>query len=697
MNTIKKYILSLGLIIPAILFGQVDRSIRPAAAKAPAINIKDSEVFTTSNGITVILSENHKLPKISFNMVMSATPMTEGSKAGLSSITGELILSGTTNRSKDQLDKEKDYIGADLSADKESLFLSCLTKHIDKGLDLMSDVLIRANFPQSEFDRIKNQTVSSLLSTKSSPESMANNAESKANFPKGHPYSEVMTEESLNNISLDDVKKYYKLIFTPTGSYLVIVGDITKAQATELVEKYFSKWSGDNIYNQEMTPSSKQSGNRVIFIKKPGAVQSVINVTFPLNVKPGDKDQLPLTVLNDIFGGGGFGTRLMQNLREDKAYTYGCYSGLNINAYGSSLSASGNFRNDVTDSAITQILFELDKITNGYVSDDELNLTKMVMAGNFARSLERPQTIARFALNIIKYKLPKDYYQTYLKRLESISKEDVLLMAQKYFTAKNCNIIVVGNEEVLSKLKQFDADGIVEVWDAFGEPIKETKKADITKEQLIEKYILATTQTTSIKNASKKIKKLKAFEEVAEVTIPQAPFPISSTRIWQTPNTEAAKIEAQGMVLQKSYFDGSFGATTSMQTGKKELTKEEIAAKGKSTGLLPELNYATSGMKYELIGIENLEGKEVYVLKLHDGNSESFDYFDTKTFMKVKSVKMEKTDDKMMEITSTYTEFKEVNGILFPFKMAIIQDEMSFNIKVISFTFKDKVDLKTFK
>jgi predicted Zn-dependent peptidase len=144
-----------------------------------------------------------------------------------------------------------------------------------------------------------------------------------------------------------------------------------------------------------------------------------------MDILTGDKNQLPLTVLNGIFGGGGFGTRLMQNLREDKAYTYGCYSSLNVTENGSWLSIGGNFRNAVTDSAITQILFELDNITKGTVKDEELNLTKSSMAGGFARSLERPQTIAQFALNIIKNKLSKDYYQTYLQRLDAITKEDV--------------------------------------------------------------------------------------------------------------------------------------------------------------------------------------------------------------------------------------------------------------------------------
>jgi predicted Zn-dependent peptidase len=692
----KKYIILTGLLLPSVLFGQLDRSIKPAAAKAPTINIKDSEVFTTSNGITVILSENHKLPRVSFDFVMGSDPRVEGAKAGLSDMAGSLILSGTSNRTKDQLDNEKDYIGASIDASESSITLSCLTKHMDKGLTLMSDVLFNANFPQSEFDRIKKQNESALMAAKSDPGTMADNAEKKANFPN-HPFGDVMTEASLNNITRDDVVNYYKSTFTPKGSYLVIVGDITKDQATKLVDQYFSKWTGVEPFKMETGDGQFNKGNRVIFVNKPGAVQSVIQVSFPMKIRTGDNNQLPLTVLNGILGGGGFGTRLMQNLREDKAYTYGCYSSLNVTEDASWMSIGGNFRNEVTDSAITQILLELDKITNGYVTDEELNLTKSSMAGGFARSLERPQTIARFALNIIKNNLSKDYYQTYLKRLEAVDKDAILTMAQTYFTAKNCNIIVVGNEEILARLKQFDADGKIELMDAFGNEVKEMKKADITKEVLIEKYVTAVTQTTSMKAAVKKMKKIKSVEKKTDLSMSQIPFPLKSTDLWMAPNLEGQKLEGQGMVFQKSYFDGTTGASTSMQAGKKDMTPEEIAAKKKSSGLFPEMNYATSGMVYEIAGVENLDGKDVYVLKVNDGSSESFDYYDVKTFMKVKSLTIRKEGEETMETSATFSDYKDVNGLLFPHTVSIAMGEAAFSGKVTSIVVNGKTDLKEYK
>ena len=247
----KKLILTTILSLPLFLSAQIDRSIQPKAGNAPIININDSEVFTLENGITVILSENHKVPRVSFDLVMGSDPRMENDKAGLADMAGSLILSGTSNRTKDQLDKEIDYIGANLTADKSSMTLSCLTKHMNTGLSLMSDVLFNANFPESEVERIRNQNKDALISIKSDASSMANNATIKINFPN-HPYGEVMTDESLAAITRDDIVNYYKTNFTPKGSYLVIVGDITKQEAIALTNTYFSSWTGSQVYKNDL-------------------------------------------------------------------------------------------------------------------------------------------------------------------------------------------------------------------------------------------------------------------------------------------------------------------------------------------------------------------------------------------------------------------------------------------------------------
>lgn len=689
----KKLILTTILSLPLFLMAQVDRSIQPIAGKAPVINIKDSEVFTLDNGITVILSENHKLPRVSFDLVMGSDPRLENNKAGLADLAGSLIMSGTSNKSKDQLDKEIDYIGANLSADKSSITLSCLTKHMNTGLTLMADVLVNANFPESEVERVRNQNKDGLISMKSDASSMANNATVKVNFPN-HPFGEVMTEESLTSITRDDIVEYFHSNFTPNGSYLVIVGDISKEEALNITKKYFGSWTGKQSYKNDLGYGKKAKGNQVYFVKKPGAVQSVVYVTFPIEMKSGDKNQLPLTVLNGILGGGGFGTRLFQNLREDKAYTYGCYSNVTVTENGSWMSAGGNFRNAITDSAIIEILKEFDVITTELVKDDELSLTKSSMSGNFGRSLERPQTIARFALNIKKNNLDSDYYKTYLQRLEAVTKEDVLAMAKQYFTAKNCNIIVVGNEEIVDKLTKFDSDGKIEFLDPFGNPLKEGKPADITKDQLYTNYISAVTQTKNDKELAKKMKKLKSYESKTELTNPQVPAPFVMMSYWVSPQTEAEKVEGMGMVLQKSFSDGKKGYTFS-QGNRTEMTEAEVAKKAKTAGVFPELFH--KDLNLTLTGIEMIDGKEMYVVKQVDEEGESFIYFNKSTFLKEKMVAIRKQGEETVESSVTFGEYKDVGGFLFPHTTSIGFGPFTLSGKVTSIILNKKPDLSSFK
>jgi len=674
---------------------QIDRSVRPAAAKAPVININDSEVFKTSNGITVVLSENHKLPRVSFDLVMGGTPIAEGSKAGVNQLMGQLVLSGTTNKTKDELDKEIDYMGATLNADGNSIYMSCLTKHLDNGLALMKDVTMNAAFPQSEFDRIKKQAESSLLSAKSSPDEMASNAEKKANF-SGHPYGDVMSEATLASITRDDVLANFKRTFTPQGSYLVIVGDITKAAAQQLAEQYFGQWKGDAAYKADLGFGSKNKGNRVIFVNKPGAVQSTIAVSFTVDMKPGDKNQMPLTVMNQILGGSSFGTRLMQNLRENKAYTYGAYSDFQVTRNGSWISAGGNFRNDVTDSAITQLLYEFNRIGEGYVTPEELTLTKSAMAGSFARSLESPQTIARFALSIIQNGLPADYYKNYLMRLDAIDKDAVLMMAQTYLKS-GYNIVVVGNESVLDKIKQFDSDGVIEKMDTYGNPVIDMKKADITADQLIEKYLFAVTKTTTQKAMMKKLKKIKSVEKKTDFMIEQMGMNATMTDIYAAPNKEFMKMEASGMVFTSSYYNGTTGGSSDMQSGKKAMTAEELAAKKKAEGLFPEMNYKTSGMTYELKGIENQNGTDVYVLYSTDGEKEQYDYFATDSYLKVKTLSISTEGGEATEQSIAFSDYKEAGGLLFPHKATLSLGGMALSGEVKSIVINGKVDSTLFQ
>jgi zinc protease len=694
--------LALGLMMITSTYAQIDRSQAPKPGPAPEINIPEPGVFELDNGLQVIVSSDHRLPKVSFNLVFTSDPALEGKKAGLSDMVGELILSGTKNRSKDELDREKDFIGATLSAGNSSIFLSMLTKHMDKGLELMLDVLHNANFPASEFDRVKKQYESNLLSVKTNPNAMASNAEAKVVFPN-HPYGEVMTESTLANIERSDIEEFYKKRFIPAGSYLVIVGDITLEKAKEIAHAQFGNWDGGVPFEADYHKGQLAKNNRVIFVEKPGAVQSVINIAFPMDINPGHEDVIKLSVMNKLFGGGGFGTRLMQNLREDKAWTYGAYSSTNINREGSWFSASGSFRNEVTDSAIYEFISEFERIVEEFVTDEELELNKASMAGSFARSLESPRTIANFALSTFRNNLPADYYQTYLKKLAAVSKEDILEVAKKYITPKNLNIIVVGNEDVLDKITRFDADGEIERLDAFGNPAskKEYREATLTGQEILTNYILAVTQSKNMKKANKVISKVKTMEQKTTVTPQQSPMSLTMKNYYMAPNKRAMTLTVMGMEVQKEAFDGVTGGTKTMNQSMghdvTELTQEELALKSKTSGLFEELALLDGSVSFEVLGIDAVNGKDFYVIQYESEDATTRLFYSVEDFLKIHSEGLQITDEGPINTNATFSDYRAVKGILFPHQTVQMFESVVMDGKVDSIVINGKIDDNVFK
>ncbi|MFM9986244.1 MAG: M16 family metallopeptidase, partial [Flavobacteriales bacterium] len=351
---------------------KVDRSHAPAAGPAPVIQIGEAQQFQLANGLKVIVVENHKLPTVSYNITLDLDPVSEGTKAGYVSMAGELLKSGTTARSKAQIDEAVDYIGASLNSSATGVGGNCLVKHSEKFLDVMSDVLLHPSFPEDEIQKSVKQALSGLASGKTDPNSISENISSIMNYGSNHPYGELITEASVSAIQRSDLVSYYTSNFKPGVAYMVIVGDITLDKAKEQAEKYFGAWKGGTVaprvYDQPKAPGA----NRVGFVPLPGAVQSVIDVTYPIDLKPGTQDAIVASVLNNILGGSGFQARLMQNLREDKAYTYGAYSAISSDEVIGSFSAGASVRNEVTDSSITQIIYEMERLVNEPVPDSTL-------------------------------------------------------------------------------------------------------------------------------------------------------------------------------------------------------------------------------------------------------------------------------------------------------------------------------------
>lgn len=694
----KKYsihILSLALVaLLAACSGtsKLDRSVVPQAGPAPKIQLGDYSTFTLENGLKVIVVENHKLPRVSYQLTIDRDPLLELGKAGMVSMTGDLLGSGTAQRSKAEIDEAIDFIGASLSTSSNGIFGASLKKHSEALLKVFAEVLLSPSFPEDEIEKLRKQQISGLASAKTSANAISANISSVMTYGKDHPYGELETEETIGNVTREDLLKFYNTYFKPNISYLVVVGDITADEARAQAEKYFGGWKKSGVPKHNYAQPAQPEGNRVCFVPLQGAVQSVINITYPVDLKVGSPDAIPASVMNSILGGGVFSGRLMQNLREDKAYTYGARSSLNPDKIAGSFEANASVRNEVTDSAIVQFLYELERMIKEPVADSTLSFVKNGMNGSFARSLESPQTIARFALNIERYGLPKDYYNTYLEKLAGVSVQDIQAMAAKYIKPGNAFITVVGNrEEVAGKLGVFAASGEVELYDMYGEPWKDIRPAPegVTAQSVLENYVKAV-------GGVEKLKAVKSFSQKGSFAA--GPMVMEMTQKMKDNSKFVMEIGQTGMIIMKQVYDGSKGSNVQLGMPAQAMTEEDIKDLKMQIDLLAELNYDKYGIKAELKGIDKVEGKDAYVLEVTkaDGSMQS-DYYDVSSGLKIQSLVTEETPMGAMTTTTLVKSYRDFDGIKMPDWIQQMVGPQTVDIKISEVQFNVKLPDSDFK
>ncbi len=670
--------LFISLFITLSLHAQLDRSQRPQPGPAPVIQLGDFETFTLRNGLQVIVVENDKVPVVSWQLTLNIDPILEGDAKGYVDLAGSLMREGTKNRSKQQIDEEVDFIGASLSTFSTGMFGSSLKRHTATLLEIMSDVLLNPTFPEAELQRSITQTKSGLATIRNDANAIARNVSQVAVYGADHPYGEILTPETIDNVNAAMLHDYYNTYFKPNVAYLVVVGDIKAREARKLANKYFGKWEKGDVPSHVYPTPAAPEGNRVAFGDRTGAVQSVVYVTYPVEFTPGHPDAIKASVMNSVLGGGVFSGRLMQNLREDKGYTYGARSNLSADRLVGRFTASTEVRNSVTDSTVVEILGEMRRLINEPVEEETLQLVKNFMNGSFARSLESPRTIANFALNIKRYNLPEDYYATYLEKLAAVSVSDVQSMAAKYLKPDNSIIVVAGNrDEVADNLKKFSATGQVELYDAFGRPVEGPRvvTGEITAENVIERYIAAIGGR----------QKVQAIEDV--ITVMSASIQgmtIETVNKQKAPDLFYNTMSMGGNVMQKQVFDGTRGKISAMGQSQ-EITGDDLKDLKLQAALFPELRYVELGYTLELAGIETLDGEDVYRVRLTSPTgSVRNEYFSLETGLRKSTQISQETPMGSMTIVTNYDDYREVNGVLFPFTISQHLGPQMLDMKVTS-------------
>lgn len=656
---------------------KINLNAMPKPGPTPAINIAQPKTFQLKNGLTVMVVENNKLPRVNMSLSMDRQPYFEGNIAGVSEIMASQLDNGTTTLSKDEFNKKIDYLGASLNFSSAGASANSLSKYFPQVLTLMSDAIINPKFSAEEIETAKLRTIEGLKSEEKNASTIASRVSNALAYGKNTSRGEFETEESIKKITLADVQNVYKKYYAPDNAYLVIVGDVKLDQIKPLVEKAFNNWKKADTKFATLEPATNVAKTEINVVDVPSAVQSVVSVGNLTSLKMSDPNYFPATIANYILGGGGE-ARLFMNLREKNGFTYGAYSSMSASKYSPDFSAEASVRNEVTDKAVKEFMNELNGIST--VKPEELANAKAKLKGSFIMALEQPATIARFAVNQKVNNLPADFYSNYLKSIDKVTASDVsnavkanvLPNQSRIFIAGKASDISEGLEKLGYPVKYFDANA-----NPVAKPTVQKVDANVTVASVVDKYITAI-------GGKANLAKITSYTTNAAMSMQGQNIDFKIVKAQG--GKELTLVTAGGMTVQKQVFDGKTGY--SEQMGQKvEMTKEEITDNLKNTELFEELGFAKSA-DYKLAGIEKINGEDSYAIKTADKAY----YYSVKTGLKTGETETVKAQGQEMTVPTTFGDYKEVSGVKMPYTITASQMGMEMVMKVKSYDINQAKD-----
>ena len=661
MKKVHYFILLLMVALP--LNAQIDRSKQPEPGPAPEIKLEEPQEFSLKNGLRVLVVENHKLPRASANLNIDNAPIFEGDLAGANALLSSMLGKGSQSIEKDAFEEEVDFLGARLSFGSSSAFASSLSRYFPRVLELMADAALNPNFLLEEFDKEKEKLMEGIKSDENSVPAAARRVESLITYGKNHPYGEYISEESVNNVQLDDVKDYYAKNFNPENAYLVIIGDVDFATVKKQVTKLFKNWKGKASPTVPFPAAKNANALEINFVDMPNAVQSEVSVDFTTEVKKTDADYFPTLLANAILGGGGQ-ARLFLNLREDKGYTYGSYSSFRTDKNTRSrIRAFASVRNAVTDSSVVELVKEIKKIQELPVSKDELDQAKAKYVGDFVLALERPSTIARYALAIQTEGLPEDFYSTYLQKINAVSIEDIQRVTQKYFHLDRARIFVTGKgSEVLENLEKVAPLGETldfRFYDKYGNET-ERPNYDAALPEGVNAASIITSYLEAI-GGREKAESIRSKREVANASMQGMTLEIESKKTTEKQSFLAVKM--MGNTMQKVVVNKDKGYNEA-QGQRMPMNEEQLTSALNDTAVFTEL--ALDPAALSIAGIVDVNGVKAYELKVSE--SKSF-FYAVDSHLKIKVSETQEIQGNTITQETLIGDYKEVDGLLFPHKI----------------------------
>ena len=463
---------------PATTKGAVIKGKAPVNKDILKVQLPKAQEATLKNGLRVVLLESHKIPTFSMQMVVLSGGLSDPADYhGLASSTATLLREGTTKRSSKDIAEQTEAIGASLfsnsglSSMTSTVTVSGLTDNLDQIVDVFADVVRNPSFPQDEIEKYKKRALANLMIQRSSPQFLADEQFSKAIYGD-HPAALASTPaESFKKLTTKDLATFHSSYYRPNNAMLTVVGDVTMKSILPVIEKAFGDWQKADVPPTKIPATPVQSAARIFLIDRPGSVQTVIELG-TLGIERTSPDYFAVLLANRVLGGGPTG-RLFLNLREDKGYTYGAYSSFGGSKYRGTWTASSEVRTDVTEGAMKEFMYELDRLRTEPVTAEELENAKRAIVGSFALSLESPTSLLGNIVTQKLYNLPADYWDTYPQKVAAVTAADVRRVAEQYLDKEHLQVVAVGDaskaREVLAKY------GTVQVYDADGKLIGGTE------------------------------------------------------------------------------------------------------------------------------------------------------------------------------------------------------------------------------
>jgi predicted Zn-dependent peptidase len=427
----------------------------------PSLTLPEVEDYTLDNGLRVVLVERDALPLVSLELQLrggaSAHP---ASKAGLAGLTADMLDEGTELRSALEIAETVELLGATLVSsagyDASQIRLSVLRSKFEEALEVLADLVVRPTFPDSELERVRGERLARVVQRTDRPGALADDAFIRVLYGDDHPYGAPLlgTVESLEGLTRDDVVEFHRARYKPGQATLIVAGDVVREDLDPLLTGAFGGWSGPGQAPSVLSAPPVAPGGTVYLVDRPGSTQSEVRVG-RVAARRATDEYHRLTVMNTVLG-GSFTSRLNMKLREEKGYTYGAGSYFDMRRSNGPFEASAAVSTAVTDSAVTDFLTEIGRLSEEKVPEDELSRARNYLSLRLPQRFETLDDLVGALSGLVLYDIPIGFYAAYVEEVQGVDAQAVLEAARAWLAPSQLSVVIAGDrsevEEALNGL-----------------------------------------------------------------------------------------------------------------------------------------------------------------------------------------------------------------------------------------------------